>query len=106
MSYSITQEIEDSTYSKSKTSHLTNIWNDSIDNHMNDSHCAIPITNTIDVKQYDLHSNFVVQSHNGLNQKLQTLINDNFTTSSNSMMEEFECHNLIKQLNEKNVNIY
>jgi hypothetical protein len=38
MSYSTTKEIDDSTYSKSKTSHLTNIWNDNIDDHMNDSY--------------------------------------------------------------------
>jgi hypothetical protein len=101
MPYSNTKEIDDSTYSKSKTSHLTNIWNDNIDDHMNDSHRAIPITNTIDVEQYDLQSNFVVQSHNELNQKLQTLIDDNFTTLSHSMMEKFEFHNLIKELNEK-----
>jgi hypothetical protein len=56
----------------------------------------VPITNTTDVEQYDLQYNFVVQLHNGLNQKLQTLIDDNFTTLSHSMMEEFECHNLIK----------
>jgi hypothetical protein len=50
MSYSNTKEIGDSTYSESKTEHLTNIWNDNIDDHMNDSHRAIPITNTIDVE--------------------------------------------------------
>ncbi len=80
---------------------MINIWNDNIDDHMNDSHCAIPITNTNDVEQYDLQFAFVVQSHNGLNQKLQILISVNFTTLSHSMMEKFECHNLIKQLNEK-----
>jgi hypothetical protein len=54
MSYSNTKEIDDSTYSKLKTLQLTNIWNDIIDDHMNDSHYAIPITNKIDVEQYDL----------------------------------------------------
>ncbi len=48
----------------------------------------------------------MVQSHNGLNQQLQTLIDDNFTTSSHSMMEEFDCHNLIKKLNEKRLIFY
>jgi hypothetical protein len=37
-----------------KKSNLTNIWNDNIDYHMNDSHHAIPITNTINVEQYGL----------------------------------------------------
>ncbi len=50
MSYSNTKEINDSIYSKLRTLHLTDIWNDNIDYHMNDSHHVILITNTI----YDL----------------------------------------------------
>jgi hypothetical protein len=53
-----------------KTLHLIDIWNDNIDYDMNDSHHAIPITNTINVEQYDLQIDFVIQSCNGLNHKL------------------------------------
>jgi len=54
-----------------KKSHLTNIWNDNMDYHMNDSHRVIPITNIINVEQYDLRFDFVMQSHNGLNENFK-----------------------------------
>jgi hypothetical protein len=60
--------MNDSIYSKSKPwLHLVNIWNDDIDNEVNNSHPIIPITNTINIEHYDLWSNFVIQSHNVLN---------------------------------------
>jgi hypothetical protein len=46
--------IKDSTHSKSKASHLSNIWNDKTNYEINDAHCAIHITNTINIEQYDL----------------------------------------------------
>ncbi len=73
MSYSNTKEINDSIYSKLKTLNLTDIWHDNLDYHTNDSHHVILITNTINVEQYDLWFEFVIQSCNGSNQKLQTL---------------------------------
>jgi len=44
----------DSIHSKSKASHISDIWNDRTNDEINDSHCAIPITNTINIEQYDL----------------------------------------------------
>ncbi len=44
----------DSIHSKSKASHLSNIWIDRTNYEMNDSHCASPITNIINIEQYDL----------------------------------------------------
>jgi hypothetical protein len=54
MSYSNTKETNYSIYSKLKILHLTDIWNDNIDYHMNDYHHVTFITNTINVEQYDL----------------------------------------------------
>jgi len=65
----IQKKKNDSIYSKSKPLHLVNIWNDNIDNEVNDSHLAIPITNTINFEHYDLQFDFVIQSHNVSNQK-------------------------------------
>jgi hypothetical protein len=70
MSYPNIEEMNDSIYSKSKPwLHLVNIWNDDIHNEVNGSHPTIPITNTINIDNYDLWSNFVIQSRNVLNEK-------------------------------------
>jgi hypothetical protein len=52
---------------------LINIWNDNINYKIIDSHCAILTINTINTEQYDLQSDFVIQSHIGSNQKSQML---------------------------------
>jgi hypothetical protein len=52
---------------------LINIRNDNISYKIIDSHCAIMAINIINSEQYDLQSDFVIQSHNGLNQKSQML---------------------------------
>jgi hypothetical protein len=58
--------------------------------------------NTINNEQYDLQSDFVIQSHHALNQKSKWLINENFTKLWYSMMmEKYEYHNLARWLNEK-----
>ncbi len=48
------QKNKNSIDSKSKKLHPTNIWNDNTSYKINDSHCVIPITNTINIKQYNL----------------------------------------------------
>jgi len=103
----IQKKKNDSIDSKSKPLHLVNIWNDNINNEVNDSHLAIPITNTINFEHYDLQFDLVIQSHNVSNQKSQTLEHGNFTKFSYfMMMEEFEYHSLLKQLNEEQVLIF
>jgi len=83
--------MDDSIYSKSKPLHSTNIWIDNINNEVNDPCPTIPITNTINIENYDSRSNFVIQSCNGSNQKSQFLEDENFTKSSYSMtMEKFD----------------
>jgi hypothetical protein len=69
MSYSNTKEMNDSIYLKPKPLHLVNIWNDNINNEVNDSCLDIPIINTINIEHYGLLSNFVIQSRNVSNQK-------------------------------------
>jgi hypothetical protein len=97
MLYPNIKAMNDSIYSKSKPLHLVNIWNDDIDNEVNDSHLATPITNTINFEHYELQFDFVIQSHNVLNQKSQTLEDENFTKFSYfMMMEEFENHILLR----------
>ncbi len=54
MPYRNTKEINDSIYSKSKPLHLVNIWNDDINNKVNDSCHVIPIINIINIEHYDL----------------------------------------------------
>jgi hypothetical protein len=54
MPYPNTKEINDSIYSKSKPLHLINIWNDNINNEVNDSCHVIPIINIINIEHYDL----------------------------------------------------
>jgi len=96
MSYSNTKEMNDSIDSKSKPLHLVNIWNDNINNEINDSCPVIPIINiTINIEH--LRFNFVIQSHNVSNQKSQTLKDENFTKSLYSMM--IENLNIIVYLN-------
>jgi hypothetical protein len=48
-----TKKMNDSIYSKSKPLHLSNIWNDDINNEVNDSHPTIPIINIINIEHYD-----------------------------------------------------
>jgi len=75
--------------SKSKPSHdQGNIWKDNIVYEIKDSHYGNPSTNTINIKIYDSWSNFVIQSPNGSNQKLQLLKDEIITKSSYSMMEK------------------
>jgi hypothetical protein len=89
--------MNDSIYSKSKPLHSTNIWIDDIDNEINDQHSIVHVTNTINIKHYDLWSNFVIQSRSGSNQKSQFLKDENFTKSSYSIMtENFEYFSLFK----------
>ncbi len=64
MPYPNTKEMNDSIYSKSKPLQIVNIWNEDIDNEINDSCLKFIIKNIIDTKHYDLWSNFVIQSHN------------------------------------------
>lgn len=53
---------------KSKPSHdQGNIWKDNIIYEIKDSHYAIPITNTINIKKNDSWSNFVIPSCNESN---------------------------------------
>jgi hypothetical protein len=76
-----------------------NIWNDSINNEVDDSHPIIFITNIINIEHYDLRFDFVTQSHNVSNQKSSILKDEIFTKSSYfMMMEEFEYCNLFKKL--------
>jgi hypothetical protein len=48
-----TKKMNDSIYSKSKPLHPVNIWNDDINNEVNDSHPTIPIINIINIEHYD-----------------------------------------------------
>jgi hypothetical protein len=79
MSYPNTKEMNDS---KWKLLHIVNICNENIDNEINDSCLAIPITNKINIEHYDLWSNFVIQPHNVSYQKSQILKDENFTKFS------------------------
>ncbi len=107
MPYPNTKEMDDSIHSKSKPLCLINIWTNDIDNEVNDPCPIIIITNTINIEHYDLWFNFVIQSCNGSNQKSQFLEVGNFTKSSYSMMiEKFEYHNLLRQLNEEQILIF
>ncbi len=54
MPYPNTKEMNDLIYSKSKPLHLVNIWNNDINNEVNDSCHVISIINTINIKHYDL----------------------------------------------------
>jgi len=96
MPYPNTKKLDDLIDSKSKPLHSTNISIDDIDNEVNDPHPTIFVTNIINIEHYDLRSNFVIQSHNGSNQKSQFLKDENFIKSSYSMMiEKFEYHNYL-----------
>ncbi len=106
MSYPNTEEMDDSINSKLKPLCSIKIQIDDIDNEINDSRPTILITNIINIEDYDLRSNFIIQSHNGSNQKSQFLENEKFTKLSYSMMmEEFEYCSLFKKLNEKKINV-
>jgi hypothetical protein len=54
MPYPNTKEMNDSIYSKSKPLQIVNIWNEDIDNEINDSCSIIFISNIINIKHYDL----------------------------------------------------
>jgi hypothetical protein len=54
MPYPNTEEMSDSIYSKSKPLQIVNIWNEDIDNEINDSCPTILITNIINTEHYDL----------------------------------------------------
>jgi hypothetical protein len=100
-------KMDESIDSKSKPLRLTHIWTNNIDNGVNDPRPTIPITNTINIEHYDLQSECVIQSWNGLKQKSQFLKDENFTKSSYSMMmEKFEYRNLFGQLNEEKILIF
>jgi hypothetical protein len=71
--------MNESIYSKSKLLHLVNIWNNDIDNEVNDLHLANLIINTTKIECYDLQFNLVIQSRNVSNKKSQTLEDENFT---------------------------
>jgi hypothetical protein len=94
--------VDNSIDSKSKPLHATNIWINNIDNETNDQCLTIPRANIINIEHYDLQSNFIIQSHNRSNKKLQFLEYENFTKSSYSMMmEKFEYRIIFRQLNEE-----
>jgi hypothetical protein len=80
----IYHKIDDSIDSISKPLHSTNIWIDNINNEIDDPHPTIFITNIINIEHYD----FIIQSLNESNQKSQFLKDENFITSSHSMMME------------------
>jgi hypothetical protein len=89
--------MDDSIDSKSKPLRSTNIWTNDIDNEVNDPSLIIFVMNTINIENYDLSSNFVIQAWNGSYQKSQFLEDENFTKSSYSMMmEKFEYCNFLK----------
>jgi hypothetical protein len=68
---------------KSKPLHPANINNDNINNEVNDSHLKIPIDSIIiNIEHDDLWFDFVIQSCNVLNQKLQTFKDEIFTKFS------------------------
>jgi hypothetical protein len=69
MPYPNTKQMDDSINSKLNPLHSTNIWIDDIDNEINDPHLTILVTKKINVENYDLQFDFVIQSCNGLNQK-------------------------------------
>ncbi len=60
----ICHKMDDSIYSKSKPLRLTNIWIDDINNEIDDPHPTIPITNTTNIKPYDLQFDSIIQSCN------------------------------------------
>jgi hypothetical protein len=53
MSHSNIEEMNDSINLKSKPLHPTNIWNDGINDEVNDLPLAIPIINIINIEHYD-----------------------------------------------------
>jgi hypothetical protein len=88
---------------KSKSSRSQNIWNDDINDDIGDMCPLISIKNTWKVEKHD----FIVQSCNTLDQKLQNFGNDPFTTSSNSMIiYEYGCWIFLRQLNEEKINMW
>ncbi len=72
MPYLNIERMDDSSNSKSKPLHSTNILINNIDNEINDPHPTIPKTNTINFEHYDLWSDFVI------NQIMDQTKNENF----------------------------
>jgi hypothetical protein len=102
MPYPNIEEMDDSVHLESKPLCSINIWTNDINNEVNDPHPTIHVTNIINIEHYNLRPDFLIQSCNESKQKSQFLEDGNFTKSSYSMMmEEFEYHSLLKQLNEK-----
>jgi hypothetical protein len=54
MPYPNIKEIDGSIDSKSKSLHVTNIWNDNTNYEINDSYHVTPITKKINIEQYAL----------------------------------------------------
>jgi hypothetical protein len=61
--------MDDSIDSKLKPLCSTNIWINDIDNEIIDPRPTILVTNTINIKHYDLQFDFVIQSCHRSNQK-------------------------------------
>ncbi len=66
MPYPNIEEMDDSINWKSKPLRSTSIWINNVDNEIND---PCPTILIINIEHYDLRSNCVIQSCNGLNQK-------------------------------------
>jgi hypothetical protein len=87
---------------KSKSSHPQKIWNDDIDDGISDTCHLIPITNTLNIENYVLKSDFIIQLCNTFYYKTQNVEDDGFTILSNSMiMDESKYQSMLKQLNEE-----
>jgi len=74
---------KDDTNLKSKSSRSQTIWNDDINDDIGDMRPLIFIKNTWRVEKHDLKNDFIIQSCNTLDQKLQNFENDGFTIASN-----------------------
>lgn len=95
---------KDDTNLKSKSSRSQTIWNDDINDDIGDMCPLISIKNTWRVEKHDLKNDFIIQSCNTLDQKLQNFENDGFTIASNSMMiYEYGHWIFLKQLNEEKI---
>jgi hypothetical protein len=97
-----TNQKDDVTNLKSKSSRSQTIWNDDSNDDIGDMCPLISIKNTWRVEKHDLKSDFIIQSCNTLDQKLQNFENDGFTIASNFMIiYEYGHWFFLKQLNEE-----
>jgi hypothetical protein len=71
---------------KSKSSHPQNIWNDDIDDNINDTFPLIPFKNTLNIEKYVLKNDFIIQLCNTFDYKTNFFKDDGFTILSNSMV--------------------